>query len=125
MKVAMIARTALAALLALAPAAAQAQPAGEFTKRMLALNDIQRRGAVRGAIVNNGLWCGRMGPTAHQGRWKNLDMWVARCNGRTPKERSVSYGVFLGPDGDVQVRSCEDLVALKLPRCNLALLPAR
>ena len=45
-------------------------------------------------------------------------MWTARCNGATPKEGPYDYAVFVGPDGDVQVRPCADLAGLKLPTCR-------
>ena len=109
--VALIAGGALAAM-------AAAQPAATFSARMKALTDLQRRGAIRGAIVGSGERCPKIAGVAYQQPYRNLDMWTARCNGATPRERPYDYGVFLGPDGDVQVRSCADLVALKLPVCR-------
>ena len=111
-----VALFAAASLLA-APVLA-AEPAATFTARLKALSDVQRRGALRGAIVNNGERCAKIGQVAYQGPYKNLDMWVARCNGAKPSERPVDYGLFVGPDGDVQVRTCTDLAALKLPTCR-------
>ena len=107
-----------AATLLLAGPALAVEPAARFTARLKALSDVQRRGALRGAIVNNGERCPKIGTVAYQGPYKNLDMWVARCNGAKPGEKPVDYGLFVGPDGDVQVRSCTDLVALKLPTCR-------
>lgn len=109
---------ALLAALALAAPALAVEPAASFTARLKALNDLQRRGALRGAIINNGERCAKIGTVAYQGPYKNLDMWVARCNGGSAKDAPIDYGLFVGPDGDVQVRSCTDLVALKLPACR-------
>lgn len=113
-------RTLALALTLLAPPALAAPPvpAASFTARLKALTDVQRRGALRGAIVNSGERCPRIGQVAYQGPYKNLDMWTARCNGAKPTDKPVDYGLFVGPDADVQVRSCTDLVALKLPACK-------
>ncbi len=47
-----------------------------------------------------------------QGRFKNLVMWTARC------KVGGDYGVFIGPDGTVQVRQCRQMAELKLPVCR-------
>ncbi len=103
---------ALLAAASAAPAAA-APPPNPYVQRMQAMGDAQRRAVLRGAIVNYGQRCGRVGPAVFRGTLKNLTMWSIRC---TP---GGAYGVFVGPDGTAQVRTCEDMAKLKLPTCNL------
>ncbi len=111
--------TLLAALLLPATAIAQtpAQNAArshEFSMRMDKLSQIQRYAAIRNAIVENGMWCKRVIGLGYQGPFKNLDMWVARCG----PQPVADYGVFVGPDGTVQVSTCGDLVKVKWPACR-------
>ena len=107
----------LAVTAAAAPAAA-APPPNPYVVRMQAMGDAQRRAVLRGAIVNYGQRCGRVGPALFRGTLKNLTMWSIRC---TP---GGAYGVFVGPDGTAQVRTCEDMATLKLPLCQLPPEPA-
>lgn len=102
-----------AALLA-TPLAAQVRSnsAKAFSDRLAGLTDIQRRGALRGAIMDSGEKCGAVTKAAYQGVYKNLEMWVARCS------NNVSYGAFIGPDGTVQVSSCSYLVSVHWPACR-------
>ena len=108
--------TLLALTIAAAPAAAL--PPNPYVERMNAMSDAQRRAVLRGAIVNYGQRCGRVGPAQFRGTLKNLTMWSIRC------APGGDYGVFVGPDGTAQVRSCEDLARLHLPTCRLPLEPA-
>lgn len=98
-----------------APAFAQPAggPANSYAERLSRLDDLQRRAALRGALVNSGQRCGRIDAAAPSGRLRNLVMWSARC---TP---GGDYGIFIGPDGSAQVRTCSDLVKLRLPACHL------
>ncbi|WP_174274337.1 hypothetical protein [Sphingomonas bacterium] len=108
------------ALLTAGPAAAQDAPpmpqtkASDFTRRMLTLQPIQRAAAIRGAIAGSDQWCRRVLKLGYQGPYKNLEMWVARCG---PKP-IVDYGIFIGPDGSVQVSTCGDLVKVRWPACR-------
>lgn len=102
----------LAASLIAAPVAARQAGAHDYSLRMMKLTDLQRRGAIRGAIVESGEKCPRIGAVAYQGPWKNLDMWVARCGPH------LRYGVFVGPDGTAQVSNCDELVKLKVAVCR-------
>lgn len=104
--------------LATAAAPAVALPPNPYVERMQALGDAQRRAVLRGAIVNYGQRCGRVGPAVFRGTLKNLTMWSIRC---TP---GGDYGVFVGPDGTAQVRTCDDMATLKLPTCQLPPEPA-
>jgi hypothetical protein len=110
----MIRSIAVAAGLALAaPACAQAPQPNAYSDRLAKLTDLERRGALRSAVIGSNLYCRRIGGVAFQQSFKNLKMWVVRC------DSGADYGVFIGPDGTVQPRLCRDLVTLKLPACRL------
>lgn len=98
-----------------APAAAQ-RP-NPYVQRMLSLGDLQRRAVLRQALADSGQRCGRVDPSIHKGPFHNLEMFAVRC---TP---GGDFGVFIGPDGTAQVRSCADLATLKLPTCGLPPAP--
>ena len=103
-----------AALVALATgAAAQVPQANPYAERLARLPDIQRKGTMRRAVLDDGQYCHTVELVGRRGHWRNLDMWQVRC------DRGADYGVFLGPDGSVQVRPCRDLAQLRLPRCAL------
>ncbi len=112
-------RMILAALFATAVAVAPAvaQPPNPFVTRLNAMSDLQRRAVLRGALVNSGQRCSRVEETIFRGPYRNLAMFSVRCGA------GGDYGVFVGPDGSAQVRSCEDLAKLKLPTCQLPPVP--
>lgn len=89
----------------------------DFHDRMLGLTELRRSAALRNAIRTSRESCDRVDASAFQQDHENLKMWVARC-------QRTDYAVFLAANGDVQVRKCPDLVALKLPACR-ALAAAR
>ena len=110
-------RIALALTLA-APALAQAAPVNAFQQRLVSLPVVQQRAALRSSILGSGLYCRRIGDVAYQQPYKNLFMWVARC------DSGADYGLFVGPDGTVQPRLCRELPRLKLPACRIGALKA-
>jgi len=97
-----------------------APPVNSFAARVRAMSDMQRRAVLRGALVNSGQRCGRTDLAVDRGAYRNLVMWSVRC---VP---GGDYGIFVGPDGSAQVRTCSDLATLKMPACSLppALPPA-
>jgi hypothetical protein len=103
-----------AAALVAAPIAAQVRSdtAKAYSDRLKALTDIQRRGALRGAIIDSGEKCGAVTKAGYQGVYKNLEMWVARCS------NNQTFGAFIGPDATVQVSSCAYLVSVHWPACR-------
>jgi hypothetical protein len=110
------ARLCLAIILATAtatPALAEIKAANPYSERLEKLTDVQRRAAMRRAVLDSGQYCKRVDWTAKQGQYKNLVMWVARC---TP---GGDKAVYIGPDGSVQVRACKEAAQLKLPACKL------
>ena len=106
-----LATLAAAALLA-APLAAQKPAPNAYSDRLAQLTDLQRRAALRRAILDSGEKCVAVDKAALQGPYKNLVMWVARCTGR------LDYGAFIGPDGSVQVSTCAYLLTVKWPACR-------
>ena len=103
-----VAAIALACPLAAAPPA----PRNSYSERLVRLPDIQRKAALRNAILEDGQYCKRVETATLRGPYKNLAMWKATC------DRGAAYAMFIGPDGTVQVRPCADLPKLRLPRCG-------
>ena len=102
-----------AMIVAGASAASAAPPVNSFAERLRSLDDLQRRAVLRGALVSSGQRCGRVETAIPRSRYRNLTMWSARC------APGGDYGIFIGPDGSAQVRTCEDLAKLKLTNCGL------
>lgn len=100
-------------LLLAGPALAAPYWANPFNAQILKLNIADRNGALRRAITTSDMRCGRLSKSAYRGPYGNLGLWNAHC------EPGGDYGVFAGPDGSVQVRSCADMKDLKLPVCKL------
>jgi hypothetical protein len=108
---------AFAGLAVQAPAAAPL-PANSYSDRLERLDELQRFASLRAVLANSGQSCRRVELAQRRGNLRNLSMWAVRC---TP---SGDYGVFIGPDGSAQVRTCTDLAQLKLPACGLKPRPA-
>ena len=71
----------------------------------------QRLGVMR-AIRDNGRRCRRVEGTAHQQSHEGMEMWVALCDdGR-------HWGIFIAPNGDTQIRDCQQMRQLGLPQCR-------
>jgi len=73
--------------------------------------DLQRLGLMR-AIRDNGKRCRRVEAAAYQQDYRQLAMWVALCDdGR-------HWAIYIGPNGDAQVRECTEARQLGLPQCR-------
>ena len=105
----------LAAALAAAPLQAAMTIANPASDQLARLTVLQRKGALRAALLDSGLACTRVEKAAIQGPWKNMIMWRAQCSATDPR---YDYAVFIGPDASVQARPCPDLAQLKLPVCR-------
>lgn len=75
------------------------------------LSDVNREIALRRAIYDSGSACRRVDESGYVQEYKNLSMWMARCSDRR------SWALFVGPDGNVQVRRCQEMEQLGLPAC--------
>jgi hypothetical protein len=106
---------ALVGALAVAAPSFGVSIANPASDRLAQLDDIPRRAALRGALLDSGMQCTRVEAAARQGPWGNLIMWRAKCHATDPR---FDYGVFLGPDGSVQARRCTEMTTLKLPPCR-------
>lgn len=112
MKRPLIALAAVALLTGSAVAQVRSDTAKTYSDALAKLTDIQRRAALRRAVLDSGEKCVRVEKAAFQGPYKNMEMWVARCTG------NLDYGAFIGPDGTVQVSDCAYLVKVKWPACR-------
>jgi hypothetical protein len=110
MKIILAPALALATLIVAAPALAAPNA---FSDQLKKLSPLQQRATMRRAVLDEGKYCKRIGPVAYQGPYKNLEMWTVQC------DRGANYAAYIGLDGSVQVRPCEDLAKLKLPVCRL------
>ena len=88
-------------------------------EELLALPDNLRRVGLIRAIRETRNSCPlRVEPNPiHQGEYEGMALWTARC------DNNEQYAIFIAPNGDVQVRNCEDMAELGLPACH-ALPPA-
>lgn len=73
------------------------------------------------AIYDAGYTCKRITDAGFVGEWKNLDMWMARCEYDGGKSRD--WAIFAGPDGSAQVRDCKDVPGSGLPECVIKQRP--
>lgn len=112
------AAVAVLAGVASAQTPAQPQTSEGYSARLASLPELQRYAALRSVLAGSGQACRRVATAQRSGSMRNLAMWTVRC---TP---SGEYGVFLGPDGSAQVRTCGDLAKLKLPLCAPTARPA-
>lgn len=114
----------LAALLALAacegggdaPPSAPVTIANPYHDALLKAPELNRYATIRAAIARNRQPCDRVLRAEHGGPHTNLQYWTVRC--ASPRGGGYRYGLFLAPDGQTQVRSCQSMAALKLPACR-------
>lgn len=114
-------RAAALALLALAacdgerqaPPARPIAMANPYHDALIKAEELPRYATIRATIDRNGQPCRTVRGAAPQGDYENLKFWVVRC--ANERGGTYLYGLFLGPDGNAQVRSCESI-----PRLNAA-----
>lgn len=104
----------LAAAMAAVPLQAAVTIANPASDQLARLSVLQRKGALRAALLDSGLPCQRVEKAAIQGPWKNMIMWRAKCSA----DLRYDYAVFVGPDASIQARYCAEMTQLKLPRCR-------
>ena len=91
--------------------------ANPLSDQLKGLSEPSRHLALYRAVRDSGQRCKRVDQGDYQQEYKNLAMWVARCSD------SGDWQIFIGPNGDVQVRSCRAAETLGLPACRA--LPAK
>jgi len=72
--------------------------------------------ALKRAIYDAGYTCKRITDAGFVGPYKNVDMWMARCE--YDKGVTRDWAIFAGPDGSAQVRDCKDIVGTDVPVCK-------
>lgn len=83
-----------------------------YVEQLKALSDPNRGLALRRAIQDSGERCKKVETSGYQQDYRNLSMWTARCSD------SGDWALFIAPNGDVQVRDCDDAASLELPACR-------
>jgi hypothetical protein len=73
--------------------------------------------ALRRAIYDSGKKCNTVTSAGYVQEYGNLSMWTASCASK------MSFAIFVGPDGSVQVRDCKEVEQLKLPACVITKQP--
>ena len=73
--------------------------------------------ALRRAIYDSGKKCNTVTRAGYVQEYGNLSMWTASC------ASELSFAIFVGPDGSVQVRDCKEVEQLKLPACVITKQP--
>ncbi len=85
-----------------------------YADKLRSLSPQSRDLALRRAIQDSGESCKRITSSQETGTYKNMTTWTAHCEG------GRDWAIFIGPNGDVQVRSCQDVEELGLPGCRKA-----
>lgn len=81
-------------------------------ERLLALPDNLRRIGLMRAIRDTGNRCPlRVESARHQGEYRSMALWTARC------DDNRQWAIFIAANDVVQVRNCEQMGRLDLPRC--------
>ena len=95
-----------------APPPKKMEIANPYQDRLLGLSVLNRSLGLRRAIQDTGQSCRRITASAYQEPYKGQHLWVGRC------EPEGDYAIFIGPNGDAQVRRCADAGDLMLPLCR-------
>jgi hypothetical protein len=82
------------------------------------LSPINQKIALRRALYDSGRTCQTVTDAGYVQEYGNLSMWTASC------ASDLSFAIFVGPDGSVQVRDCREVEQLKLPACVISKQPA-
>lgn len=82
-------------------------------QQLFDLNDLDRAIALKRAIADQGLRCARIVSTGYVTRYKDMDMWTARC------ADDRQWALFIAANDSVQVRLCDDNEKVGLPACKI------
>ena len=89
----------------------------EVQDRLHSFDDMTLKIALRRAIYDGGATCRRVDEAGYVQEYGNLSMWTATCSD------GHSWGIFVAPDGTAQLRRCEHVEQLNLPRCEIKQRP--
>lgn len=84
---------------------------GQAQDQLHKLDAMNRDIGLKRAILDSGLTCKRVTRSGYVQEHENLSMWTANC------DQKIDYAIFVGPDGSVQVRRCDELARFGLPAC--------
>lgn len=85
----------------------------EVQDRLHGLDEMNLKIAMRRAIYDAGASCPRVEEAGYVQEYGNLSVWTASCS------NDQRWVVFVGPDGTAQLRRCEHVEQLNLPRCEI------
>jgi hypothetical protein len=89
----------------------------EVQDRLHTLDEMNLKIAMRRAIYDAGSRCQRVDDAGYVQEYGNLSMWTATCSD------GYRWAVFVAPDGTAQLRRCEHVEELNLPRCEIKQRP--
>ena len=89
-----------------------------YLEQLRGLNERDRTLTLRRAVLDSGQSCRRAEGSEESGRYENMVTFTLRCEG------GRNWAVFVAPNGDTQVRSCEHVQQLGLPACRTGDQPA-
>ncbi|HEY0627319.1 MAG TPA: hypothetical protein VGD10_11375 [Allosphingosinicella sp.] len=87
---------------------------GSYIGKLRALKQSDRDLVLRRAVIDSGQRCRRVVGSQEIGTYENLTAFAVNC------EPQRAWAVFVAPNGDTQVRSCEHVQQLGLPACPTA-----
>ena len=90
---------------------------GQEQNRLHELSEMSLKIALRRAIYDAGATCPRVDEAGYVQEYGNLSMWTASCS------NDQRWAVFVAPDGTAQLRRCEHVEQLDLPRCEISQSP--
>lgn len=81
------------------------------------LSEMNLKIAMRRAIYDGGATCPRVDEAGYVQEYGNTSMWTASCS------NEQNWAIFVAPDGTAQLRRCEHMEQLDLPRCEIRQAP--
>ena len=85
----------------------------EAQQQLFDANDLDRAIALKRAILDAGMRCSRIVSTGYVTRYKDMDMWTAKC------ADDREWALFISANDSVQVRLCDDNQKVGLPVCKI------
>lgn len=86
---------------------------GQAQDQLHQLSEMNQKIALRRAIYDSGATCRTVTEAGYVQEHGNLSMWTASC------ADGQRWAIFVAPDGTAQIRRCEHVEQLNLPRCEI------